>query len=92
MTWPVNRRHEAERATALGVGGLISDDLRLLAALRERAYAGWRPERSASRSASVRNVISSAISADGQVDERDADCMPTPKATTLAADAVLRSA
>jgi glycerophosphoryl diester phosphodiesterase len=34
MTWPVNRRDEARRATALGVAGLISDDLRLLAALR----------------------------------------------------------
>ena len=38
LTWPVNRRHEAERAIALGAGGLISDDLRLVAELRgERA-------------------------------------------------------
>jgi glycerophosphoryl diester phosphodiesterase len=35
MTWPVNRRNEAERATALGVTGLISDELALLAELRE---------------------------------------------------------
>jgi glycerophosphoryl diester phosphodiesterase len=35
MTWPVNHRLEVERATALDVSGLISDDLRLLAALRE---------------------------------------------------------
>jgi glycerophosphoryl diester phosphodiesterase len=36
MTWPVNHGHEAEHAAALGVGGLISDDLALLAALRSR--------------------------------------------------------
>jgi glycerophosphoryl diester phosphodiesterase len=35
LTWPVNRRHEATRAAALGVGGLIIDDLRLLAELRD---------------------------------------------------------
>jgi glycerophosphoryl diester phosphodiesterase len=35
MTWPVNRRDEADRATACGVTGLISDDLALLVALRE---------------------------------------------------------
>jgi glycerophosphoryl diester phosphodiesterase len=41
MTWPVNRRDEVERATACGVAGLISDDLALLAALREaRALGG----------------------------------------------------
>jgi glycerophosphoryl diester phosphodiesterase len=34
MTWPVNRRDQAERATALGIAGLISDNLALLAALR----------------------------------------------------------
>ena len=38
MSWPVNRRHEAEHAMALGVTGLISDDLGLLERLRaERA-------------------------------------------------------
>jgi glycerophosphoryl diester phosphodiesterase len=41
MTWPVNRRDEADRATALGVTGLISDELALLAELRdERALRG----------------------------------------------------
>jgi glycerophosphoryl diester phosphodiesterase len=41
MTWPVNRRHEADHAAACGVTGLISDDLALLAALREeRALRG----------------------------------------------------
>jgi glycerophosphoryl diester phosphodiesterase len=41
MAWPVNRRDEADRATARGVTGLISDDLALLAALREaRALRG----------------------------------------------------
>jgi glycerophosphoryl diester phosphodiesterase len=41
MTWPVNRRHEVDSATARGVTGLISDNLALLAALREeRALRG----------------------------------------------------
>ena len=73
MTWPVNHRHEVDRATALGVRGLISDDLRLLAALRaerglrdpagaQRASQGERPERDQQRD-----------HADGQVDERDAE-------------------
>jgi hypothetical protein len=40
MTWPVNRRREAERATALGVTGLISDELSLIADLREERASG----------------------------------------------------
>ena len=73
MTWPVNHRHEADRATALGVAGLISDDLSLLAALRRErglrdpagaqgAAQGERPERDQQRD-----------HADGQVDERDSE-------------------
>jgi glycerophosphoryl diester phosphodiesterase len=74
MTWPVNHRDEAARATALGVGGLISDDLALLAELREErdlhrlaagaqgVAEGERPERDHQRD-----------HADRQVDERDTE-------------------
>jgi glycerophosphoryl diester phosphodiesterase len=74
MTWPVNRRHDADRATALGAAGLIIDDLALLTELREqrdlrRATAGAqgvaqgeRPERDQQRD-----------QADGQVEQRDAE-------------------
>ena len=34
MSWPVNTGHEADRATALGVTGLISDNFALLGELR----------------------------------------------------------
>jgi hypothetical protein len=41
MTWPVNHRRDADRATALGVTGLISDELSLIAELRAlRGAAG----------------------------------------------------
>jgi hypothetical protein len=41
MSWPVNDRHEADRAQALGVSGLISDELPLLRALAaERGLRG----------------------------------------------------
>ena len=74
MTWPVNHWHEVERATALGVSGLISDDLALLGELRERlAYAGRRLARRASRKARVRNVISNAITPTVRSSERDAE-------------------
>jgi glycerophosphoryl diester phosphodiesterase len=73
MTWPVNHRHEADRASALGVGGLISDDLGLVAALREerglRRPAG--AQRAAQRERPERDRQSDH--ADGQVDERDAE-------------------
>ena len=59
MTWPVNRRHEAERATALGVRALISDSLALIVQLRaeplrglagaQRAAQRERPERDQQR-------------------------------------------
>ena len=71
MSWPVNHRHEAERATALGVTGLISDSLPLLAELRrlrgttggaQRVAHGERAERDGERE-----------HAHGQVDQRDAD-------------------
>jgi len=43
MSWPVNRREDAARAAALGVSGLISDDLGLLAELREQRAALANP-------------------------------------------------
>jgi glycerophosphoryl diester phosphodiesterase len=43
MSWPINERHEAEHATALGVSGLISDELALLAALAEERGLGGAP-------------------------------------------------
>jgi hypothetical protein len=71
MSWPVNHRHEAERARALGVTGLISDSLPLLAELRrlrgttggaQSVAHGERAERDGERE-----------HADGQVDQRHAD-------------------
>jgi glycerophosphoryl diester phosphodiesterase len=75
MTWPVNHRREAEHATALGVGGLISDDLALLGTLREeRAALGGAP-------ADAQDVAQGQRAehdhqrqqADGQVEQRDAE-------------------
>jgi hypothetical protein len=74
MSWPVNHGHEVDRATALGVTGLISDDLALLADLSEqrrlrRAPAGAQSV--AQRQRAERDQ--QGKHADGQVDERHPD-------------------
>jgi glycerophosphoryl diester phosphodiesterase len=71
MSWPVNQRHEAERATALGVTGLISDSLPLLAELRRlrSAPAGAQGVAQSERAEGDRE----REHADRQVDERDAE-------------------
>jgi glycerophosphoryl diester phosphodiesterase len=74
LTWPVNHRHEAESATALGISGLISDDLALLAALRERRLRGGA-------AADTQDVAQGERAEhdhqreqpDGQVEQRDAE-------------------
>jgi glycerophosphoryl diester phosphodiesterase len=80
MTWPVNHRHEAEHATALGVDGLISDDLALLGALRE--------ERSLRRASADAQDVAQGERAehdhqreqpDGQVEQRDAELHADPE-------------
>ena len=67
MSWPVNHGHEVDRATALGVAGLISDNLALLADLR-RAPAGAQGVAHGQRAEGDHQ----RERADGQVDERDA--------------------
>jgi glycerophosphoryl diester phosphodiesterase len=68
MSWPVNQRREAERAMAVGVTGLISDSLPLLAELRGSA-AGAQSVAQGERAEGDRE----REQADGQVDERDAE-------------------
>jgi glycerophosphoryl diester phosphodiesterase len=77
MSWPVNHRSEAERASAVGVKGLISDDLALLTELRQLRGAaagaqgfaqGERAERDREREG-----------ADRQVDQRDAELHADPE-------------
>jgi glycerophosphoryl diester phosphodiesterase len=71
MSWPVNHRHEAERATALGVTGLISDSLPLLVELlRLRGAAGGAQGVAQGERAEGDHE---GEHADGQVDQRDAD-------------------
>ena len=74
MAWPVNRPEEAARALRLGVEGLISDDLALIARLRRERLSGGpaggaqgvaqgqRAERDQQRE-----------HADGEVDERHSE-------------------
>jgi len=74
MSWPVNHGHEVDRATALGVTGLISDDLALLADLSEqrrlcRAPAGAQSVAQRQRAEGDQQ----RKHADGQVDERHPD-------------------
>jgi hypothetical protein len=73
MTWPVNHGHEVDRAAALGVGGLISDNLALLRALREQRELGGSPagaQRVAEGERAERDQ--EREHADAQVDERHA--------------------
>jgi glycerophosphoryl diester phosphodiesterase len=74
MSWPVNYGHEVDRATALGVGGLISDDLALLADLREQRQLRGAPAGAqgvAQRQRAERDQ--QRKHADGQIDERHPD-------------------
>lgn len=67
MSWPVNDRREVERATGLGVAGLISDNLALLAELRLRREAPAGAEGVAKGERAERDQQRQG--ADGQVDE-----------------------
>jgi glycerophosphoryl diester phosphodiesterase len=74
MSWPVNHGHEVDRATALGVAGLISDNLALLGELlvqrplREpAARAQGVPQRAAQGERAERDH--QRQHADGEVDE-----------------------
>jgi glycerophosphoryl diester phosphodiesterase len=71
MSWPVNHRHEAERARALGVEGLISDDLALLKELRRLRGAAAGAQGVAQRECAERDR--QREHADGQVDQGDAE-------------------
>lgn len=74
MAWPVNHGHEADRASALGVTGLISDDLALLVALREQRRlreAATGAQGVAQRERAERDH--QREHADGEIDEGDAD-------------------
>jgi glycerophosphoryl diester phosphodiesterase len=74
MSWPVNYGHEVDRATALGVEGLISDDLALLADLREQRQLRGAPAGAqgvAQRQRAERDQ--QRKHADGQIDERHPD-------------------
>jgi glycerophosphoryl diester phosphodiesterase len=74
MTWPVNHLHEVERATALGVSGLISDDLALLSKLGERR--GLRGTAAGAQGVAQRERAErdqQRDHADGQIEERDAE-------------------
>ena len=71
MSWPVNHRHEAERASALGVTGLISDNLALLTELRRLRGAAGAPQGVAHGEGAEGDHERER--ADGQVDERDAE-------------------
>jgi hypothetical protein len=74
MSWPVNHRHEADRARALGVSGLISDDLPLLRALAAerglRAAAGGAQQVAEGERAKGDHEREHA---DGEVEQRDAE-------------------
>ena len=89
MSWPVNHRHEADRATTLGVTGLISDSLPLLGGAAAPTRDGGRCAARRAR-ARVRNEMASASMPTVRSISVTPTCMPTPKVTTLAAEAVLR--
>ena len=71
MSWPVNHLHEADRATTLGVTGLISDSLPLLAELRRLRGTAGGAQRVAHGEGTERD--GEREHADGQVDQRDAE-------------------
>jgi hypothetical protein len=71
MSWPVNQHHEVERASALGVTGLISDSLPLLAELRRLRGTAGGAQGVAHGERTERD--GECEHADGQVDQRDAD-------------------
>jgi glycerophosphoryl diester phosphodiesterase len=78
MSWPINHGHEADRATALGVSGLISDNLALLGALvvqRQLREAAAGAQGVAQRAAQGERAEGDhqRHQADGEVDERHAD-------------------
>ena len=75
MSWPVNHGHEAERATALGVAGLISDNLALLGELRQlrEAAAGAQGVAQGAAQGERAERDHQRQHADGEVDERHAD-------------------
>jgi glycerophosphoryl diester phosphodiesterase len=74
MSWPVNKRSEVAHATALGVSGLISDELELLRGLAEerrlRGAAGGA-EQLAERERAERDH--EREHPDGEVEQRDAE-------------------
>jgi hypothetical protein len=80
MSWPVNHRREAEHALALGVGGLISDELALLGQLREerrlRGPAGGAEEVAEGERAERDHERQQA---DRQVEQRDAELHADPE-------------
>jgi glycerophosphoryl diester phosphodiesterase len=74
MSWPVKNGQEVDRATALGVAGLISDDLGLLADLREQRRLRGAPAGAQGVAQGQRaERDQQGKHADGQVDERHAD-------------------
>jgi glycerophosphoryl diester phosphodiesterase len=77
MSWPVNHRSEAERAAALGVEGLISDDLALLTELRRLrgAAAGAQGVAEGERA----EGDDEGERADRQIDQRDAELHADPE-------------
>ena len=81
MTWPVNRSEEAAARPATRRRGSHHRRPRAArpAAPGAPAQASRRVARSASRTASVRNVISSASIPDGKVDQGDAELHADPE-------------
>jgi glycerophosphoryl diester phosphodiesterase len=77
MSWPVNHRSEADRALALGVAGLIGDDLALLAELGGLRGRAGGPQGVAQGERAERDH--EGEHADGQIDERHAQLHADPE-------------